>query len=618
MTYKTLDRVGNPSELKALNKEEIPALIGDIRAFLLDKIANSGGHLASNLGVVELSVALHRVFNSPTDHIIFDVGHQAYVHKLLTGRREGFDSLRRPGGMSGFTVMKESVHDAFGAGHSSTSVSAALGYAQADALLGRDAYTVAVIGDGAYTGGMVHEALNNLEPDLKLIIVLNENGMSISTNKGAFASYLSRVRASKGYLGAKRGTTSALNRIPLLGKPIISGISFVKRVIKKVIFTSNYFEDLGLFYIGPVDGNDYFKVEKALKRAKSIGKSVIVHIKTVKGKGLAEAEEAPDKYHSVKGAQSSAATFHDLAGDTLLEIASEDSSVVAVTAAMGIGTGLDRFEEKFPDRYYDVGIAEEHALTFSAGLAAGGLKPFVAIYSTFLQRGYDNIIHDIALQKLPVKLLIDRAGIAVSDGATHHGIFDVAFLSHIPNMEIFAPAVNSSLISMLKYASASENPVAIRYPNAAESEAVVSRFFAENTDFRACRCDFDIKNAPKNIIVTYGRLVEKAIEAQALLSDKGIECGIVLVEKIKPYDEAVYLLAELLKNGSRILYAEEGIRNGGAAMITRDKLCSLGLTTAQNFKIAAIEDSFLIPEGLCDIYDFAGLSAVSLAEYFLK
>ena len=618
MIYKLLDRVNSPQELKRLDEREIPTLIDEIRGFLLENIAKTGGHLASNLGVVELSVALHRVFESPSDHIIFDVGHQSYVHKLLTGRRLGFSDLRSPGGMSGFTVMRESVHDAFGAGHSSTSISAALGMAEADALLGRDNYTVAVIGDGAYTGGMVHEALNNLTPDLKLIIILNENGMSISTNKGAFASYLSRVRASKGYLGAKRGTHSALNRIPLLGKPIISGISFVKRVIKKVIFTSNYFEDLGLFYIGPIDGNDYDKLKKALETVKSLGHSAILHIKTVKGKGMPEAELQPDKYHSVKGAEQKSATFHEVAASSLISLAEEDKNIVAITAAMGIGTGLDKFEEKFPDRYFDVGIAEEHALTFSAGLAAGGLKPFAAIYSTFLQRGYDNIIHDIALQNLPVRLLIDRAGIAVSDGATHHGIFDVAFLSHIPGMEILAPITNESLKAALGYAQEATAPVAIRYPNSSENSEVVQRFFTDGYSFGSVRCDFDPENAPKNIIVTYGKEVERAIGAAEILLKQGIRTGIVLIERIKPFDEALELIGKLISEGCHILYAEEGIKNGGAAMITRDKLSDMGLVTGRSFEIAAIDDSFLIPKTVTDIYEYAGLSEVKLAEYFLK
>ena len=617
MSYEILDTVNSPEDIKALDGKKIEPLCAEIREFLVEKVSVSGGHLASNLGVVELSVALHRVFDTPTDHIIFDVGHQAYVHKLLTGRRDMFDVLRKPGGLSGFTVMRESEHDAFGAGHSSTSISAALGYAEADRLAGKDNYTVAVIGDGAYTGGMVHEAINNCHPDLPLIIVINENGMSISTNKGAFASYLSRVRISKGYIRAKKRTGSFLEKIPLLGKPVKSLLTACKNLAVKLLFRPNYFEELGFYYIGPIDGNDYEKVELALKQAKELKKCVFVHIKTKKGKGCTVAEQSPEVYHSVANAKVDKPTYHEVFAEKLVSLAAEDKSVVAITPAMGIGTGLDKFEESYPDRYFDVGIAEEHALTFSAGLCAGGLKPYAAIYSTFLQRGYDNIIHDIALQSLPVRFIIDRAGLAPSDGATHHGIFDVAFLSHTPGVEIISPVSYCSLDRFLELSVDTDHPTAIRYPNTYEDDAVREQFFSDEAQdlSRSCKVDFDIENPPAYIFVTYGSIVSRVLAAKRMLEEKGVSVGIVLVERIKPFDDTLDLIKTIVGQDTQIVYVEEGIKNGGAGMITRSRLYEMGVAP-HSFKVVAIDDNFVIPDTLTDIYDYAGLSPEKLINHF--
>ena len=617
MTYKLLKSINSATDVKALSCDRVDELCTEIREFLIDKIKQSGGHLASNLGVVELSVALHRVFDSPKDHIIFDVGHQGYVHKLLTGRREGFDKLRTPGGLSGFTTRRESEHDPFGAGHSSTSISAALGFAESDRLLGKDDYTVAVVGDGAFTGGMIHEAINNCKPDLKLVIVLNENGMSISTNKGAFASYLSNFRTSKGYITAKNNARSILSHIPLIGKPVTWMLSTAKRLVKSVVYKPNYFEELGFYYIGVVDGNDEKKVERALQKAKELGKCVVVHIKTTKGKGFIEAETSPEKFHSVAGTSHDGSTYHSVFADELIDLAKDQSDAVAVTAAMGIGTGLSDFERSYPDRYFDVGIAEPHALTFSAGLAAAGLKPFTAIYSTFLQRGYDNIVHDIALQNLPVKMFIDRAGLAVSDGATHHGIFDVAFLSHIPEVEILAPSSYYALRECVRYAYETQNPIAVRYPNSGESALINSHFGYSN---KSCgvKLDFDPATPPKNLYITYGSIAERVIEAKMALASRGIEVGIVLVERIKPYAPAVDFLKTVIFDGTHAVYVEEGIKNGGAAMITRDSLLEDGALGGVKFEIAAIDDSFANPTKPCDLYDYVGLSKEKLAAYFLN
>ncbi|MBE6635532.1 MAG: 1-deoxy-D-xylulose-5-phosphate synthase [Ruminococcaceae bacterium] len=624
MKYEILDTVSSLGDLKKMPKKDLPALCDDIRRFLLDTVEETGGHLASNLGVVELTVGLHRVFDSPRDHIIFDVGHQAYVHKLLTGRRDRFSDLRRPGGLSGFTARRESEHDPFGAGHSSTSISAALGFAEADALNKSDAYTVCVIGDGAYTGGMVHEALNNCRPDLRLIIVLNENEMSISKNKGAFASYLAKVRVSKRYRRWKDSTGSLIDKIPLLGKPMHRLLSFIKNGIKRIIYPANYFEDLGLYYIGPVDGNDTKAVEKAFCEAKELGKCCVVHTYTIKGKGYAPAESSPDGFHSVQSRSSDNSTLHGVFAEELIDIARNDENVVAITAAMGIGTGLVAFEKQYPDRYFDVGIAEEHALTFSAGLAAAGKRPYVAIYSTFLQRGYDNIVHDIALQDLPVHMMIDRAGLALSDGATHHGIFDVAFLGHIPNMEIYAPVTYGSLKEIMRITASASRPVAIRYANSAEIGCIKNRFYSDG-DYtcKGIRTDFDIASVPEHLFVTYGNITEKVIEAADSLKAEGINVGIILVEQLKPHRISAELIAGLLPGVKSLLFVEEGILNGGYSMISASLIrdiaakASIDISRMQ-ISFAAIDDSFAVPSVPMDIYEYLSLSSSALEERMKK
>ena len=611
MNYSLLNGINSPSDVKKLNNSEISTLASEIRDFLITNAKERGGHLASNLGVVELTLAMHTVFDSPKDHMIFDVGHQSYVHKLITGRREAFSTLRTPGGLSGFTFMRESEHDAFGSGHSSTSVSAALGLAQSDLLAGNKCHTVCLTGDGAFTGGMVHEALNNCPKDIPLVIILNENGMSISSTKGAFASYLSRVRVSKEYRKLKSDTKNFVDHIPLIGKPIHKLCSVLKDLIKAAIYKPNYFEDLGLYYIGPIDGHDYDKICKALLLAKQIGKACVVHVKTVKGKGYEPAENSPDDYHSF-GSFSAKDSFHAAFSDELVSLAKVNEKIVGVTAAMGIGTGLDLFGEAYPDRYFDVGIAEPHALTFAAGLAAGGHVPFVAIYSTFLQRGYDNLLHDIALQNLPVKIMIDRAGLACSDGATHHGIFDVSFISHIPNMTLLAPASLKSLRDMTAFAASYNGAVAIRYPNSKEPDAL-NRFSPICSDnLSKISVDFDINTPPEYLFITYGALVDRVETAADILRMEGMNVGVVLLETIKPYGLIADKLMPIISSAKRVVYAEEGIKNGGAAEITREELILRGMASDIDYRIAAINDSFVIPDELCDIYDFVGLSSQKL------
>ena len=615
MSYELLENINSIQDLRALPDSTIEKLCDEIRQFLIDKVEQSGGHLASNLGAVELSIALHRVFDSPSDHIIFDVGHQSYIHKILTGRRDIFDTLRTPGGLSGFTSRRESEHDPFGAGHSSTSISAALGFAESDKLCGRDSHTVAVVGDGAFTGGLIHEAINNCKQNLKLVVVLNENGMSISSNNGAFASYLSNFRTSKRYIAAKNTTKSLLNRTPLIGKPLAYCISGAKNLVKRVVYKTNYFEELGFYYIGVIDGHDTVKIERALRKAKALNKCVFVHVKTKKGRGYPDAERYPERFHSIANSNSQGGTFHSVFADELIKLAEKKKDIVAVTAAMGIGTGLSEFERNYPDRYFDVGIAEAHALTFSAGLAANGLKPFVAVYSTFLQRAYDSILHDVALQNLPVKMFIDRAGLAVSDGATHHGIFDVAFLSHIPEVEILAPCDYKSLRESVNYAYNSDLPVAVRYPNAKENDIVSSQLPYVDME-SGIRFDFDPSTPPTRIYVTYGSIVEKVIDAKRILAERGIDVGIVLLERIKPYKPAVTFIKALISQGTHLVYVEEGIKNGGAAMITRDMLFENGALEGVRFDIAAIDDGFANPTEQCDLYDYVGLSPKKLTAFF--
>ncbi len=612
MEYQYLNGISSPEDLRSLPRQKMPELASEIRDFLVTGVAEKGGHLASNLGVVELSIALHRVFDSPRDHIIWDVGHQSYVHKILTGRKERFDELRVPGGLSGFTRRSESEHDPFGAGHSATSVSAAIGFARADALAGRDRYTVAVIGDGAFTGGMVHEALNNIEDDLKLIIVLNENEMSISRNIGSFARYMANIRSSRSYNRVKRNTVSFLKRVPLIGKPLFRFIRWIKKSFKNLIYHSNYFEELGLFYLGPIDGNDYAVTERALRAAKGKGEPVVVHLRTKKGKGYEPAESDPRSYHSVSPDAAEQENFSAVFGDELAKMADEDKNIVAVTAAMGIGTGLECFANRHPNRYFDVGIAEEHAVTFSAGLAAAGMRPYAAIYSTFLQRAYDNILHDIALQNLAVHLMIDRAGLSKADGATHHGIFDVAFLSHIPSVKIYAPATLGSLRSIMRATRGEDGVVAIRYPNKIDHPAILDTFYP-NRDYDAFGVRSDGEENPHAVLVTYGSIVSEALSAKKLLAEKGIRLRIVLLETLKPYDLTAERLISFLPENIPLVLLEEGVRNGGAAMLLSDRLRAIGRLSDAGYRILAIDDHFANPGERCDLLQYAGIDRTAIA-----
>lgn len=626
--YPHLCQINSPEDLKALPEEKLEPLAKEIREFLVERVLENGGHLASNLGVVELSLAIHRVFSSPHDHIIFDVGHQAYVHKLITGRRDRFSTLRQGGGLSGFPKRSESEHDCFGTGHSSTSLSAALGFAEADRLNGSDAYTVCVLGDGAYTGGMIHEALNNCKRRLRLIIIINENEMSISKNIGRFAKNLSHLRSTKGYFRTKSATTSILGRIPFIGKKLVNLLRRVKMGIKAVLYGSNYFENLGLYYLGPVDGNDEAAVERLLQEAKDSKQSCVIHLKTRKGKGYAPAEATPDRFHGVspKACQPHEGTsFSDEMGEILTEMAAKNEKICAITAAMTGGTGLTRFQTTHPTRFFDVGIAEEHAVTFAAGLSANGFRPVVAVYSTFLQRSYDNIIHDVALQELPVIFCVDRAGLNPADGATHHGIFDVAFLSQIPTMRIYTPLTRAALKNALEDAMSASVPCAIRYPNGYEDPAVVQAFYGtEKPSGVGIRSNFlhgeaDSPEQLDSLIITDGRIVKEAMRACDLLAEKGHTAGILLLERIRPYTEiAEEILPFLPQKPCRIVFLEEEIKAGGMGMMLSDALSTYEAMKNKTPLIMATDDNFGVRTKDEPIYRTVGLDAKSIADRILN
>lgn len=612
--YSYLSGDMTPEALKALSAEEIPSLCEELRRFLIDKVSKNGGHLASNLGVVELSVALHRVFASPHDRILFDVGHQSYVHKILTGRASAFDTLRTPGGLSGFPRREESAHDPFGTGHSSTSLSAALGFARADALRGEDRFTVCVVGDGAFTGGMIHEALNNCEKHLRLLIVLNDNEMSISPNTGLFARYFSRIRSSGKYGSAKRKTRSALAHIPFVGDALTRFLSFVKRAVKRRVYRSNYFEELGLAYLGPVDGHDEGALERTFREARARGTVSVVHVHTQKGRGYAVAENDPTAFHGIAPDAKSGSSFHAVCAQTLTALAKEDGEVCAITAAMGEGTGLSLFGEAFPDRFFDVGIAEEHALTFSAGLAAAGLKPYFAVYSTFLQRAYDNLLHDVALQGLPVRLLVDRAGLAEGDGATHHGIFDVAFASHVPGISILAPATYGSLRAMLADSLRFDAPTLLRYPKG-EEDARVARLFYPEGDYEKYGVRALGVSAPDAVLIAYGNAVSSALDALLLLGQEGIRTELLLLETLAPYDELAARVLPHLRSDAPVFFVEEGIRDGGAGVLLGERLYRVQRArgASLSYEVLAIDGHFASPETPTALRAYCGIDGESIA-----
>ncbi|MBR5314377.1 MAG: 1-deoxy-D-xylulose-5-phosphate synthase [Clostridia bacterium] len=562
-----LEKIKTSADLKKLNISETKQLAQEIRERIIDVVSKNGGHLASNLGVVELTLALHRVFDLPEDSIIFDVGHQCYVHKILTGRNDRFDTLRKQDGISGFTNRAESEYDVFGAGHSGTSVSAALGIAAANKLNNKNAYSIAVVGDGSLTNGMIYEALNNCSSDTpNVIIVLNDNEMSISKNVGAMSSYLSEFSNSMGYIRFKNRVYAFCLKTKWFGKFVLSLGRLIKNAAKKLLMNKNYFECLGLKYFGPIDGHDQQLLELVFEQAKKKNRPSIVHIVTRKGKGYAPAEQRADSFHSVgpfeKESGKTAGSKYDYSaafGNALCEIAEKDEKVVAITAAMGQGTGLSSFSEKYPKRFFDVGIAEEHAVTFCAGLAAKGQKPVFAVYSSFLQRCYDQIIHDVAIQNLPVIFAVDRAGLVGGDGKTHQGIYDSAFMLNVPGMEVYTPESYSDLKDSLVFAVNSGKCCAVRYPKGTEIEYDRSAFEKDGNIFVA-----DVGNGEnKYALVTYGKVTHNVYQAaKNISSELGCRVRVIKLTCIKPMPTE-QILAKC-QGFEKLIFVEEGIKQGGA------------------------------------------------------
>lgn len=610
-----LEKINSPKDLKNIPESDLKILAEEIRQTLLTTVSQNGGHLAANLCVVELTIALHRVFNSPEDKIIFDVGHQSYVHKLLTGRRDDFQTLRTWGGISGFPKRSESEHDAFGAGHSSTSISAAAGIAAANKLAGSDAFTVAVVGDGAFTGGMIYEALNNCADKEKLIIVLNDNDMSISPNVGGMSKYFSRVRSSAKYFRAKNGVKKFFKKTPLIGEHLIKGARIVKNRFKSVVLSQNFFEQFGLNYYGPLDGNDIKHLQTVLNEAKDDRKCSVIHICTTKGKGYAPAEERPDLFHGVSGfdiatgklKEGSGESFSERFGKIICEKAKENEKIVAITAAMPDGTGLADFAKMFPDRFFDVGIAEEHAMTFACGLATEGVIPVFAVYSTFMQRAYDQLIHDAALQNLHVIVMLDRAGLVANDGATHHGIFDAGYVSQIPNVTFYAPNSFDALEECFDKALNANGPVVIRYPKSGDL-TVDGSVTQDGFDY------IDYGENIENAIVTYSRLTEACCNSAKICAENGKGVRVISITRLSPLSGSIF---DMLSGMKKVVFAEEGIKNGGIAQRLCADMAERGMLKNTEYIIKAIDSEFPQHGSNNQILDSIGLSAEDIASTIL-
>lgn len=561
-----LDKIIAPGDIRNLDNQSLASLASEIREFIINKVSKTGGHLASNLGIVELTLAIHSVFNTPEDKIIWDVGHQAYVHKILTGRKEEFDSLRQYGGLSGFPKRSESKYDVFEVGHSSTSISAALGISRARDIKGEKYSVVAVIGDGALTGGMAFEALNDAGAgNNNITVILNDNEMSIAKNVGSLSVYLSKLRTEPVYNKLKENVENVLNKVPHIGSNLAKTAERMKGSLKYFLVPGMIFEELGFTYLGPVDGHDVAKLKDVLVRSKKIKGPVFVHIITKKGKGYRFAENNPDRFHGIGSfdmytgeiAGKRQVTYSDVFGDELIKIAKENKNVVAITAAMREGTGLNRFAREFPHRFFDVGIAEQHAVTLGAGLAVGGMKPVFAVYSTFLQRAYDQIIHDVCMQKLPVVFAIDRSGIVGEDGETHQGVFDLSYLRHMPNLTIMAPKSLEEFRKMLKLAIEVDGPVAVRYPRGTDVEGVV---YENSESFYPFKSEV-LLTGEDILIISAGRMTAYGYKAIHKLNNMGVKPGLVNARFIKPLDKNTLL--QEIKRYKKIITIEDNVIKGG-------------------------------------------------------
>ena len=614
---KLLDTINSPADVKALTEEQLVQLAGEIRQLIIEVTSKNGGHLAPNLGVVELSLALHKVFSTPKDKIVYDVGHQAYIHKIVTGRRDMFHTLRQYGGLSGFPKRSESEHDAFGVGHSSTSISAALGMAVARDVKGEDYDVVAVIGDGSMTGGMAFEALNNAG-DLRkrMIVVLNDNEMSISKNVGAMSEYLYQLRTGETYNRIKHDLEGWLGNVDF-GGDVLKVLRRIKGSVKNLMLPTCIFEELGFTYLGPIDGHDIHSLIEVLEAAKNLDEPVLIHVITKKGKGYAPAEESPNKFHGTgpfevetgkKIANPNAPiTYTEVFGNTVIELAKEDENIVAITAAMPDGTGLTPFSKEFPKRFFDVGIAEQHAVTAAAGMAAAGLNPVVAIYSTFMQRAYDSVMHDICMQNLHVSLCLDRAGLVGDDGFTHHGVFDYAYLRSMPNMTVMAPKDEDELRHMLKTAVGMNGPVAVRYPRGSGVGVALSDSLNTLPIGKAeVLCEgSDVS------LWAIGTMVESAMKLAEKLAEQGINAGVVNMRFAKPIDKELLLAhAEKYKN---IVTLEEGCLRGGVGSAVLEALNEARLLDTCKVLNFGIPDEFILHGDKQRLFQDIGLDVETMA-----
>lgn len=607
-----LNRISGPSDVKKLNDGQLEVLCTEIRKTLVDTVASTGGHLASNLGTVELTVALHKMFNSPDDKIVWDVGHQAYAHKLITGRYPLFSTLRTENGISGFVRPDESEHDSFYEGHAGVSLSQAAGIAAANSSKGSKNFAVAVIGDGSFGNGMVYEALNHAgSTKSRLIVILNDNEMSISENVGAMARYLAAFRAKPEYYRFKAGTEKTLRKIPLAGKPLARCLMKVKQSLKNIIYSSSFFEDLGFKYIGPIDGHNIGKLCEAMDSAKMVASPVVIHINTLKGRGYDFAEISPEKFHGISRFDvntgeplSSEESYSSYFGRTLCAFASKDKRICAITAAMSLGTGLEDFSKTYADRFFDVGIAEEHAVTFASGLSAGGMIPVFAVYSTFLQRCADQLIHDGALQRRKTVVAVDRAGFVGEDGETHQGLFDVSMVQGMPNTTVYSPATYNELSKAMYNAFyKDENLVIVRYPRGSMPDA---------GDFgNTSGADFEvIGNEDAEVaVVTYGRLYFNAVEAIHILAGKGINVKIIKLHKIKPLPFGA--VEEALKC-KKLYFFEEGMRSGGTGEGFASKLLENGY--CGTWSLTAVDSEFVPHAGVTALMERYSLSSEKMAE----
>lgn len=614
--YNLLNKINSSKDVKKLSLQQQEILCWEIRQKLIHTVSKNGGHLASNLGVVELTVALHTVFDLPKDQIVWDVGHQCYTHKLLTARREQFSTLRQENGISGYPRQQESPCDSFIAGHASTSVSAAYGLAKAKSLTGDEHHVIAVVGDGACTGGMIYEAFNNAgRSDENLIVIINDNDMSISKSVGSLARYLAKKRASTGYIHLKDKVEETVKKVPVVGGSLRNIISDSKAMFRQAIYHSNFFEDFGFDYLGPVDGHNLKDLIPVLHRAKELKKPVVVHVYTVKGKGYIYAEQNPSKYHGIGAFDKktgeclpSQDSFSSVFGETLTKLARKDKKICAITAAMQQGTGLVPFVKEFSGkgRFFDVGIAEEHAVTFASGLAANGILPVFAVYSTFLQRGYDQLIHDASIERQHIVLAVDRAGIVGDDGETHQGMFDAAFLSSIPNTTVYSPSNYGELGSCLSRAIYEDQGVcAVRYPRGSQGEA------GDPAEF-----DLDYihrKDGGQTLLITYGREYDQAVQAQWILQQQGKKVDILKLIKISPLPAECIALAKKYRN---IFFLEEGVKRGGIGEYFLSGLAQLRYRG--NFEICGIEQPFIPPMTITAALKRCGLDAQSIADRILE